>query len=452
MEQLLLPIRKGDEWLRLVSAGSSIVLIVLGYLYFNYDNRYFNSSVLLGLIFAPYIFRRTGAGISRRFLWVALGLGLLLCFRRSSTLFYFFAGTSILYMLESNWGKLNNLPIFLLALISALAGHIAYVWSFPIRLQMSSWAAAALSTIGLDTVASGNIIIRNGREFSVDPACMGLRMLVTAGILGLLMLAYFERRHRFTFSLFQTAGYLSLILILAIAANFIRLLTLIVFEIGPDHPMHDGVGVLSLLVYALVPFYLWLAYGKKWRQAKEPPGAKMPPASGALNYRTLLPYVLLLAVLLVNGPKFQRPAIIPDNGLSQLQVPGFESHLLDNGVLKLENGSALIYIKPPAGPLQATHDPRICWEGTGYVFSHIQKRRIGAQEVYTARLEKEGAALHTAWWFDNGRERTIGEWYWRWSSLTSGRGFRLVNVTTTGADELEQEVLAFLENEPADEL
>jgi len=77
----------------------TIAGLVLGYTYFNYENRYFNFSVFLGLIFAPYIFRQTSLEKSHRLLWIVLGMGLLLCFRRSSSLFYYFSGISILYVI-----------------------------------------------------------------------------------------------------------------------------------------------------------------------------------------------------------------------------------------------------------------------------------------------------------------------------------------------------------------
>ncbi|MCB0634441.1 MAG: exosortase N [Saprospiraceae bacterium] len=441
MKQLELSFWKKENGYKSATGIGMILILVAGYTYFNYDNQYFSSSVFLGLLFSPYIFRWTSQAISYRFLWIALVLGALLCFRHSSSLFYFFLVASLLFVLESTWGKLNNLPVFLLALISALIGHVVYVWSFPIRLQLSSWAAKCLSIIGMDTTASGNTIIRNGYEFSVDPACMGLNMLVTAGILGLLMLAHFERRQRYTFSMLQTGAYLSVILLLAVVANFIRLLTLIVFRIGPGHPMHSGVGLFSLLVYALIPFYLWLAYGNQWPERNTPGADEGCIVNRAVVHRTIFPYALLLFLFLYNGPKFLSTPVVFDHTLSELQLPGFESSLLENGVLKLENEVTLVYIKPPAGPLQGTHDPRICWEGTGYTFTHIQRRQIGEEEVYTARLEKDNETLYTAWWFDNGREQTVREWRWRWYTLRSGRGFRLVNVTTAGAIELEREVM-----------
>lgn len=424
---------------RSVGAMFAIVALVGGYLFFNHANSYFSSSVLLGGLLAPFIFRKVDEDTSRRFLWVAIGLGGLLFFRRSSSLFYLFSVTSVLYILESRWGKLNNLPVFLLGLMSALVGYIAYVWSFPIRMQLSTWAAKSLTLIGMETVASGNVIIRDGYEFTVDPACMGLRMLVTSGILALLIMAYFEHKHRYVFSFWQTAGYLSVMLLLAIVANFTRLLCLVVFKIEPEHPLHAGVGLWSLLVYALIPFYLWLTFGKRWPKEERTSAKTVVKAhpGGLVLFNT---YGILLLLMLVNGPKFLQAPEAGDERLAQIQLAGFESELLESGVLKLENEQALVYVKPPAGPTQSAHDPRICWEGTGYHFAHIQRQQIGEEWIYTARLEKNDDRLYTAWWFENGQERTIGEWTWRWNTLKSGRGFRLVNVTVGVEKDLEREV------------
>lgn len=423
-----------------VVALTVTLLLVAGYLYFNFDNFYFSSSSLLGILFAPYIFRRISQTPSSRFLWIALILGGLLYFRRSSSLFYFFTVTSVMYILESQWGRLNNLPIFLLGLMSALTGHIAYIWSFPIRLQLSEWAAKSLTAIGLETVARGNVIVRDGYEFTVDPACMGLQMLITAGIIGLLMMANLERKQRYVFSIWQISGYLGIMLGLAVLANFTRLLSLVVFRIGPAHPLHAGIGLFSLLVYALIPFYLLLAYGKRWPKEEQPLGSD-PERNLFILKRTYMGYGVLLLILAMNGPKFLHTPLLQDDALVHFQLPGYDRQLLKNGVLQLKNDDALVYVKPSAGPLQSAHDPRICWEGTGYRFAQIQKQQIGEEWFYTAHLEKDEDKLYTAWWFDNGQERTIGEWTWRWNTLRLGRGFRLVNVTVGAAGDLEQEVL-----------
>ncbi|PHN01763.1 exosortase N [Flavilitoribacter nigricans] len=418
-----------------------IVLIVGGYAYFNFDNQYYSFTLWLGLIFAPYIVRRVGTDPSRRWLWVALPLGLILCFRHSTSLFYFFCGFSVLYLLESTWGRLNNLPVFLMLLLSTLASQVAYIWSFPIRLQLSRWAADVLSVAGWEAVAQGNVIVLMGQEFSVDPACMGLSMLLTGSLLALFMLAHFERKLNRVFSVPEIMAYLSGVFLLLILANFTRLLALLVFGIMPDNPAHDAIGLFSLVVYVLLPFYFYLQLSLRKRDPQLEKTSLTPRRRSAMKW-DLLAGASILVLLLCNGPKFQQPWVVPDQSIAEIELPGFRSELVEGGVLKLENDGALIYIKPGSKPFQATHDPRICWRGTGYEFTHIEKRAIGGELLYTAHLQKGNDRLYTAWWFDSGRERTVEEWHWRWTALSKGRKFRLVNVTALNPTELEREVLA----------
>lgn len=425
------------HWDSLLTIG----LAVGAYLYFNADNINFNSSMLLGLLFAPFIFRRVNRNPEHRLLWLLVPVGILLCFRHSSSLFYCFCGLTVLYAIERNWGRLNALPLFLLALMSSLATHTAYIWSFPIRLQLSEWAARTLSLVGWDAVAEGNVILLNGTAFSVDPACMGLRMLITAGILGLLIMAQVERRYGHRFSFGQTALLLSVLLLLAILANFIRLLALVAFQILPDSFAHDGVGLLSLLVYTLLPFYAFLNFRYRNKAATAAPANEINELRKTGRRRLI--YCGLLLLLLANGPKFRQPVSVVDPVLTALQPAGFSTSLVDGGVLKLENEKVLIYVKPPVKAFQGAHDPRICWQGTGYEFTHIRKREIGGTMVYVARLQKNEAQLYTAWWLDDGHERTTAEWRWRWHNLCGGRQFRLVNLTTLHEQDLEKEVLAF---------
>jgi len=107
-------------------------------------------------------------------------------------------------------------------------------------------------------------------------------------------------------------------------------------------------------------------------------------------------------------------------------------------MLKFENDKALIYIKPAVKAFQGSHDPRICWQGSGYEFTKIKKINIDDIQLYKAVLTKDTDTLHTAWWFDNGEMKTINEWNWRWTTLSGKSGFNLVNATTANQGDLPQ--------------
>lgn len=150
---------------------------------------------------------------------------------------------------------------------------------------------------------------------------------------------------------------------------------------------------------------------------------------------TLIPY-LLLVLLVLTGWQFRQEQAPNDTELVNISIPNFEKSMTENGMLKFENEDALIYIKPSVKAFQGSHDPRICWSGSGYEFTKITKTKIGEIDIYTAILTKENDELHTAWWFDNGEIKTIDEWQWRWTTLSGKSGFRLVNVTTNERADL----------------
>ena len=62
--------------------------------------------------------------------------------------------------------------------------------------------------------------------------------------------------------------------------------------------------------------------------------------------------------------------------------------------------------------------------------SNIRKTIVDNQTIYTALLSKDNLQLHTAWWLDNGKQKTISEFGWRFNTIKQEEGFRLVNVTS----------------------
>ena len=93
----------------------------------------------------------------------------------------------------------------------------------------------------------------------------------------------------------------------------------------------------------------------------------------------------------------------------------------------------------------------ICWVGSGYEFKQIKKETIVDKEIYTGTLEKGADKLFTAWWFDNGKCKTIKHLEWRWRSLKGEGEFVLVNVSTTTEQELRNKVNEFLKSDLKEE-
>ncbi|MFK7808780.1 MAG: exosortase N [Saprospiraceae bacterium] len=420
-----------------------IPLIIYGG--FNHANIPLRFSMILGLIALPYVLDFKNQQGNYRYAFLSLLLGLSLLLFRSNSLFYFSAVFALLYFLDNWWGRINTLPVLLVTVVSPVISIIVYIWSFPIRLQLSKLAAWTLQQVGMDIVSNGNLLVLEGNHFSVDPACIGLKMVVTSLVLGIIILAYFEKKKSKPFGFSQSSVLLTSILLGAIVANFIRLLTLVIFHILPENPLHDVVGLLSLMVYVLLPFYFLVRYISNKDVIKNVVDKTDLIPQQNLPFRKKLAYVILLLLLIFNGRTFLEAPIENSTKLEQIQHPGFNQQLTDRGMLKLQSKEALIYIKAPVRFFQGSHDPRFCWQGSGYKFSSVQIENIGGRECYTAILRKGKDQLFAAWWYQSGTVCTVKEWDWRWNNLKSGTDFYLVNISCESRSELESWVTINLE-------
>ena len=445
----------------------SLLLLVI-YAHAEQDNITYAVAWVLGLCSALFVFKLGNGVISYRYLWPTLLLLVALCFSRSSTLFYFCCCCALLLIWETSLGKRSILAFFLLAAMSPIARHMSYVWSFPIRLKLSDLAAQSLSYIGFPVQAQGNTIIFDGQAFAVDPACMGLQLLITTLILGVFIMAVVAYRYRLKDAVLRYSAGFVLLIMLAIGANFIRLLTLIVFHVLPENPLHDIVGLVSLLVYVLLPFYgFWIWWNKpdttdaqmpitnKFAEENSPDKGKRlsVPLSNYLKFKPLrlpvwVPYsiqiMIVIAVISVSL-QFRQTAVAPPLIIDTSNLSCYEQEWTDDGVLKLSNPSVLIYLKPPVKAYQGSHDPRICWQGSGYAFTHVDTLKLGKHTIYHANLEKDTDRLYTAWWYDSGPHKTIDEWSWRWATFYKKRQYRLVNITANDQASLLAEVGLWLE-------
>jgi hypothetical protein len=59
---------------------------------------------------------------------------------------------------------------------------------------------------------------------------------------------------------------------------------------------------------------------------------------------------------------------------------------------------------------------------------------------YKGTLVRDGALLHTAWWYSNGRVNTISQLDWRMRMLKGEANFCLVNVTSEDEQTLIESI------------
>ncbi len=408
-------------------------------LFFKCDYLPRNAVALTGLAAAPFIAWKISEKRSGRYGWLALGLAVGTAIFQSNMLFWFSTGFAVLFCIEAWRGKLNYLPAYLLVVISPVFRYVTDVWSFPIRLKMSELAAVALTRLGFGASAEGNVINVGGTAFLVDAACMGLQSLNTGLLMTLLLMAFFERKKRCPLGFWEAGAWLAMALAFAVAANFMRMLALVIFKVPAEDPMHDAWGLLAIGVYVLLPLFFLL----KWRFSKVERKAEsivLTNFSPMFQAKNLGLNVAIFSLLAIGGWRHsQKKSAIPQP-LNSIQLAGFQRTVQPDGVLKFENDTFLIYLKPPTNWLNASHDPRICWQGSGYEFKQVKKEKMEGFDTYTATLENGNDRLFSRWWYDNGTTLTLDEWSWRWSGILGNeKGFWLINLTATDEALLKKE-------------
>jgi exosortase N len=216
-------------------------------------------------------------------------------------------------------------------------------------------------------------------------------------------------------------------------------LSLIIFYILPENPLHDVLGLLSLIVYALLPFYFIVRFFFRKIVIKSPSSIQKNTANTSLpNRNEKITLALLLGLLLYVSPQFLHTKMENTQAVNHLEIDSFEKTITNEGVLKFQNEEALLYVKPPVRFFQGSHDPRFCWKGSGYEFSNIELQPLNGQTIYTAVLTKETDKLYTAWWYQSDDFQTPYEWTWRWRSLSAKENFYMVSISCEDKITLEK--------------
>ena len=417
------------------------LLVVAIFLFFQHDNFPGSAALFLGVLFFPYFLQKKKPSTNRLLLPVFLGFILLLFFK-SSTLYYAVTALIILWLIENLVGKQNPLPFLLLMVIAPIFRYLVHIWSFPMRIKISELVASSLRLIGMDVTAIGNTILVNKAVYEVEPACIGIKMTGTALVCCLLILGFFVKDRKLQLN--WTKAFLSLLVAFALTifANYVRLLGLVIFNILPSNPLHSIMGIISLVVYVLVPFFFWW----NWRQPKtniisDKKILNQKPMDSPLKigWRYFSLTGVILISLIFTGIQFRSEKKAPSiSHHPWTNLSGFTKTERNYGVLELRRANQLLYLKPPAGPFQGAHDPRICWQGSGFTFRKIKKEIIGEIEVYTGEITRDELTLITAWWYDNGHSQTTEEWDWRWRTLFNGESYYLINIAVP---EFEEETL-----------
>lgn len=196
---------------------------------------WFSASSILGVLVLVTVtsFKHSEKGGFRFFLLALLPL-LLYLLVPANTLLWTAAICGCLFLAETFFGRINPLPLMVLGIITPLFKSVADVFSFPIRLVLTKWAGAALQLMGGGISVQGNMIVMNGEEFSVDPACMGLQMTVTALLCAIMIIGFYQRKYQKVLSARLVLVALLLVMVLNIGSNLLRIIFLVWLRIMPE--------------------------------------------------------------------------------------------------------------------------------------------------------------------------------------------------------------------------
>lgn len=397
----------------------------------------YSVNFIIGVVAIPMMFMPAGAQKNvQRFFYLAIIFALTGIIIPVKTAVYMTLCCALLFLYERRSGSVTMLPLVTLLLMSPFCQNFAKIFSFPVRLWLTDTAGFIFKLLGLNNSISGNIISLDKDDFSVDPACMGLNMLVTSLLCCVIMIGIFQKREQKKIKLKWILLCLLVAISLNIIANLLRIILLVYFKILPENPMHGICGLICLGVYVILPvsFFVKFMVRKKGvtigRLLTDTVEDRIVP----VRLYLIVLLLLLLVCWRVKSRKYQ-----PATGTLP-SVAGYQVSRYDSEVLKMENNNALIYIKSLKGFIYTEHNPLICWTGSGYVFDSISEHTIADIKFFTGIINNGQEKLFTAWWYDNGTNGTTSQWVWRGQMMKGSAPYYIINITAGSKATLYSEI------------
>ncbi len=396
-----------------------------------------------GMLFLPLVFYiKSPNHLSLRFsILVATCLGMFILIPSHLILLFGFYCFCFL-VIEGFLGKLNKLALVLMVLASPIAYYLFEVFGFPIRLMLTKWAAGILNFGGFPCQSVGNILEVNGIPFSVDPVCMGLNMVMTSMLGSLILISFFEKNKK---QYFTNIGLLLSILsslVFVVIANLFRIVMIVLWEAAPETTLHEVIGLGSMVLFVFVPLYFFLPYISEY--FSKPIITTITTKNVNVLLRNVLIGVFLVGICVANQshPTVAKEAL--DLKTRNVSINGYDKDVLkfpnELEVVELKSAQHLIYIKSQYPYRITNHNPLICWQGSGYEIKNENVLEVNQHQVFTAELVAKNDRYFTAWWYDNGNYKTIGNFDWRWKIINGEPNFRLVNVSSRDFSQLYMEV------------
>jgi exosortase N len=415
----------------------AILLILLTYQNLAFYVRFDLNFILLILVL-PFVIRKQSHSRSLRYGFIAIGLLILYPFLKLSSIYFFAFICTLFFLYESQFRKLNTIPLFLVIIVSPVAIFLSEVVGFEIRLWLTKIAASLLDLFRNDISYFGNIIIINKQEFHVDAECMGLKMVLLALFIGLVFISFHQQRKRKDFSFFSIIITLLVSYLLVILSNLIRIILITLFQSLPGTFSHEIIGILCFCFYVIIPLWFFIKIlPNRLRDSSE---IEIIRKINKAYYAILLAILFLLFGVFrftdIGSKEFEE---FNSSSLNIEDIKEFQCSTEQHGVLKLTNDKLLVYLKPPTRFYSADHTPLICWKGSGYKINKEEMLNIGDMRVYYSELKQGQDILYSTWWYDSGDDKTISQFRWRTNNLIHGSDYYLVNVVSYNKNILLEE-------------
>jgi exosortase N len=419
------------------------MLALACFIAFHFHYFLFSFQIILGLLVLPFLVKPNKTQTGNWRYAVFSGCFLLLGLISNLQVFVFLSwGCLLFFIIEWYWGALGYLPLFFLGCIAPALYYVVNIFSFPLRLQLSAVACQLYSYAGILVENKGSyFLLPNGSSFHIDEGCVGLKMFGTGLIAAVLLLAIKEKQSAKPFSFFAIAWSMFVMLVLLVLCNFMRILVLVLFRSMPNTASHEILGIVSLLVYAVLPFYFFIKILPQQSDQKQ--------SFFSANQQSMKHLVPIVFLVVFFCSTFYFSSVRTENkrdiALEKLVMPGYTKTPKEDGVMEFKSDSLLIYIKPAIKAYEGGHPPQICWRASGFELENFSERKFENYSYMFGVLKKGPYIQYTAWWYDNGNIKTIHEWEWRRRNESP---FRVINLNALDSIFLVQSVERIINHSP----
>ena len=420
------------------------IILILSYQKLSFYVR-FDFNFILLLLALPFVVTRKNRIISLRYGLISILFLVLYPILKLSSVYFFAIICFIFFLYESQFGKLNVLPLFLVIIVSPVVIFLSELVGFEIRLLLTKIAANMLNIINENYTAVGNIIVLEDKEFHVDPICMGLKMVILSFFSALVLISFHQKRIKSELKIISVLIIFAITYLLVILSNLFRIILITFLNIAPENLTHELIGIFCFIIYVILPLLLII---KRLPAIKHKEVIKKT-SSETTNSKYFIIILVVIGLMLfynITPLEKNKDSIINIHNIN-VDIENYDCSKEEHDVIKLTNSDILIYLKPAASFYSAEHSPIICWKGSGYKIEKEQILALKGGNVYFSELRQGKDILYSIWWYDCGTHKTISQFTWRSKSLFKNQDYHLVNLISNDKSIILRESEKMLEKD-----